>query len=140
MTWRVLRAGRRLAPLGVVFALWLLIASPGMAQTTGTKSGGTGTATPPTTSGGTGTTTPPTTGGGTGTGGTGSGGAAGSAVDLALQIDPFIQLAGDIADALGLTFDSDLAVLRFFAFVFEFFSWLELFNAPMTPVTGGSGS
>jgi hypothetical protein len=122
-----------------MFALWLAIASPGLAQTTGTKSGGTGTTNPPTTSGGTGTTSPPTTGGtGTGTG-SGSGSAAGSAVDLTMQIDPFIQLAGDIADALGLSFDSDLAVLRFFAFVFEFFSWLEMFNAPMPPATGGSG-
>jgi hypothetical protein len=56
-----------------------------------------------------------------------------------MQIDPFIQLAADIADTLGLTFDSDLAVLRFFAMVFEFFQWLEMFNSPMPPSTGGSG-
>jgi hypothetical protein len=134
MTWSVLRAGRRLAALGVVFALWLLIASPGFAQTTGSK--------PPTTTGGTGTTTPPTTGTGSGSGtgtGSSSNGAAGSAVDLTMQIDPFIQLAADIADSLGLTFDSDLATLRFFAMVFEFFSWLEMFNSPMPPSTSGSG-
>jgi hypothetical protein len=134
MTWSVLRAGRRPAALGVVFALWLLIASPGFAQTTGSK--------PPATTGGTGTTTPPTTGTGSGSGtgtGTSSSGAAGSAVDLTMQIDPFIQLAADIADTLGLTFDSDLATLRFFAMVFEFFSWLEMFNSPMPPSTGGSG-
>ena len=145
MTWSVLRAGRRLAALGVVFALWLLIASPGFAQTTGSKppsTGGTGTTSPPTTTGGTGTTTPPKigTGSGSGTGtGTSSGGAAGSAVDLTMQIDPFIQLAADIADTLGLSFDSDLATLRFFAMVFEFFSWLEMFNSPMPPSTSGSG-
>jgi hypothetical protein len=135
MTWSVLRAGRRLAALGVVFALWLLIASPGFAQTTGSKP-------PATTTGGTGTTTPPTTGTGSGSGtgtGTSSGGAAGSAVDLTMQIDPFIQLAADIADTLGLSFDSDLATLRFFAMVFEFFQWLEMFNSPMPPSTGGSG-
>jgi hypothetical protein len=134
MTWSVLRAGRRLATLGVVFALWLLIASPGFAQTTGSK--------PPATNSGTGTTTPPTTGTGSGTGtgtGTSSSGAAGSAVDLAMQIDPFIHLAADIADTLGLSFDSDLATLRFFAMVFEFFQWLEMFNSPMPPSTGGSG-
>ena len=134
MTWSVLRAGHRLAALGVVFALWLLIASPGFAQTTGSK--------PPTTTGGTGTTTPPTTGttSGSGTGtGTSASGAAGSAVDLTMQIDPFFQLAADIADTLGLSFDSDLATLRFFAMVFEFFSWLEMFNSPMPPATGGSG-
>ena len=73
MTWSVLRAGRRLAALGVVFALWLLIASPGFAQTTGSK--------PPATNSGTGTTTPPTTGTGSGSGtgtGSSSNGAAGS--------------------------------------------------------------
>ena len=147
MTWSVVRAGRRLAALGVVFALVLLAASPAAAQTSGSKppaTGGTGTTNPPTTGGGTGTTNPPTTGGGTGTtnppttgGGSGSSGAA---TDLTTAIEPFIALTAEIADSLNLTFDSDQAVLRFFRIVFLFFSWLEEFNSPAPPASGGSGS
>jgi hypothetical protein len=135
MIGTIVRTGLWPVAAGVVCALLLTGTPSALAQTSTTKPPATGT-TSGSTGGGTGT----VTGGAAGSAsGSGSAAANSAANDLTSMIAPFVQLAGDVADALGLTFDSDLAVLRFFAMLFEFFSWLEMSNGPSPPATGGSG-